>query len=78
MPALPTITVTDDQAARLLAAFGSVPNYLTWLTDSLIDKVMQNEANIIEQETNVLRQQRLEALRASLPPRSTDLPAASG
>ena len=75
---LPTFSVTEDQASRLLEAFGSVDAYLVWLQDALIDKVMSHEASLIEQELNVIKAQRLEALRASLPPRSSDLPAASG
>lgn len=45
MPALPTITVTDAQATRMLAAYGSPANYITWLTNAIIDYVTGSEFN---------------------------------
>lgn len=43
MPTLPTLTVTDAQAARLLAAFGSTDAYRAWLKKTLIDYVITYE-----------------------------------
>jgi len=43
MPALPTLTVSQAQADRLLAAFGSVAAYKQWLKDSLVQYVIDAE-----------------------------------
>jgi hypothetical protein len=43
MPNLPTFTVTDAQAARLLAAFGSTENYKAWLKQQLTAYVLDKE-----------------------------------
>lgn len=39
MPDLPTITVTDAQAVRCLAAWGSVAAYKSWLQGQVVDYV---------------------------------------
>ncbi len=41
---LPTITVTDAQAQRLLAAFGTADNYKKWLKIQLVRYVLNVEA----------------------------------
>lgn len=43
MPTLPTLTVTQPQADRLLAVFGSVDAYKAWLLTQLKAKVMEAE-----------------------------------
>jgi hypothetical protein len=43
MPTLPTFTVTQAQADRLLAAFGSVENYQNWLKNQLVTFVLNKE-----------------------------------
>lgn len=43
MPALPTVTVSDAQAARCLAAWGSVAAYKEWLRGSVRDYVLAAE-----------------------------------
>lgn len=43
MPTLPTLTVTQAQADRLLAAFGSTAAYKEWLKDALIGYVIHQE-----------------------------------
>lgn len=43
MPTLPTFTVTDAQAARLMAAFGDTATYREWLKQNLIDYVISYE-----------------------------------
>jgi hypothetical protein len=43
MPTLPTFNVTDAQATRITAAFGSVANYKEWLRQSIIDAVFDYE-----------------------------------
>ena len=79
---LPTITVTDDQAARMLAAYGTVANYQTWLADSIIDFVLAAEmkkiddaAYIVAQKAQADKDAAIAALVASLPPRSKPVPA---
>jgi hypothetical protein len=44
MPNLPTLTVTEEQADRLLAVFGSVDAYKEWLKTTLINYVVSQEA----------------------------------
>lgn len=44
MPTLPTITVSDANAQRMLAAYGSEAAYITWLQNSIIDFVLNKEA----------------------------------
>lgn len=44
MPQLPTLTVTDAQATRLLAAFGTSAAYKEWLKNRLIEYVVEAEA----------------------------------
>lgn len=43
MPALPTLTLTDAQAERCLAAYGSVAAYRAWLRDAVRDHVLAVE-----------------------------------
>jgi uncharacterized protein (DUF1499 family) len=75
MPTLPTLSPTQTQFDRIVAAFpGSTladkqANYLAWLTNNLIDFVRDVESAAVDQEINTLRAQRLAAVDASLPPR---------
>lgn len=77
MPDLPTITVTDAQAARLLAAFeGQVDEtgadlppdeaYRRWLRDAVREKAIQVEAQNIEQRHLDAKQVALDELRNEL------------
>lgn len=43
MPTLPTLTVTDAQANRMLAAWGSTGEYTNWLQDQIIEYVLRYE-----------------------------------
>lgn len=43
MPDLPTLTVTDPQAARCLAAWGSVAAYKAWLAGQVAGYVRATE-----------------------------------
>lgn len=47
MPNLPTLAVTDPQATRITAAFGSVANYKTELRKWIKDRVLQHEAQVL-------------------------------
>lgn len=44
MPTLPTLTVTQAQADRLLAAFGTTKAYKDWLKENLIQYVIDHES----------------------------------
>ena len=44
MPTLPTITVSDANAQRMLAAYGNEAAYVKWLTDSIVEFVLNKEA----------------------------------
>lgn len=82
MPDLPTISVSQAHFDRLVAAFPGataaqkVEAYRAWLTNGLIDHVQQVEMQTLEAELNETRQQRQDALRASLPPRLPFPPSA--
>jgi len=41
---LPTFTVTDAQAARLLAVFGTTGAYKAWLRRQIVDAVRKAES----------------------------------
>jgi hypothetical protein len=46
MPTLPTFTVSDANAQRILAAFGSPENYRRWLKSVIIAKVQAYESTL--------------------------------
>lgn len=50
MPTLPTFTVTDAQAQRMLAAWGSVSEYRRWLREQIAMYVSTHEANQTRQQ----------------------------
>ena len=56
MPTMPTIDVTQVQADRALAAFGSVANYKRWLADSVRDYVVNKERAAINLRHETQRQ----------------------
>lgn len=73
MPTLPTVTVTQAQADRMLAAYGDVAGYKRWLVESIKTYVVEQEAKKIQDaeyqrslqfETD--RRAQLDALAASL------------
>lgn len=66
MPELPTITVTDEQATRMLAAFGSAEAYREWLVEGIKDYVVTQERQAINQRYEEARQGEIDALVASL------------
>lgn len=43
MPTIPTLTVTQEQADRVLAAFGTVNAYKQWLAGEIRDYVRTQE-----------------------------------
>lgn len=74
MPQLPTLTVTDAQAARMLAAYGTVDAYKAWLIEQIIGHVLDHEQK--RMATEALEQQRtaMAALRAELEGTATTSP----
>lgn len=60
MPTLPTFDVTDEQAARLMAAFGTPAAYKAWLRRQIVDAVKRIEGR--------QRAQQVKDFEASLPP----------
>lgn len=60
MPTLPTVTVTQTQADRMLAAYGSVAAYKQWLVKQIKEYVVYQEALKIDQ-TDLARAQQHEA-----------------
>lgn len=62
MPTLPTITVTQAQADRMLAAYGDVATYKRWLADQIRQYVTQIETSRIRQEADVVAEQTRVAL----------------
>lgn len=66
MPQLPTLTVTDEQAQRLLAAFGSVENYKAWLKDALVMRVLDHERSVEERNRQLERQLEAEEFRKQI------------
>lgn len=43
MATLPTLTVTDAQATRILTAFGTALAYKIWLRDAIVNYVIWSE-----------------------------------
>lgn len=64
---LPTLTVTDDQAQRILAAFGSEADYLRWLTEQVNGVVLTAEARMLDEASNEAKRVALADLEATLP-----------
>lgn len=78
MPDLPTLTVTTNQADRLLAAFdgqydadGNVLTpaqaYRQWLRDGLRAYVLRSEARTIDESHNASKRAALAQVEAELP-----------
>lgn len=79
---LPTITVTDAQAAHILAAYQArygtsttaetVAAYRRWLTRIVREAVLAHELDVIAEQHNDARRAALDALAAELPPELED------
>lgn len=67
MPTLPTLTVTQAQADRMLAAYGSVDAYKEWLRDRIVAHVLQVEARALDEQANATKRQQLATLANSMP-----------
>lgn len=64
---LPTLTVTDDQAQRILAAFGSEADYTRWLIEQVNGVVLTVEARMLDEASNEAKRVALADLEATLP-----------
>lgn len=78
MPDLPTVTVTQTQADRILAAFQGVTDetgaavtpqqaYKRWLSQALREKVLTVERVKIDRELDQTRKDRLKVIEQDLP-----------
>ncbi len=67
MPNLPTITVTDTQLAKCVAAFGDAAGYRTWLKAAVRDEVLRREARRLDEEANTAKRDALAAMESELP-----------
>lgn len=69
MPDLPTLTVTQAQADRLIAVFGDVAAYKAWLREALKGYVLAAEGDKSDLEYySVTKKQKLDALKKELFP----------
>jgi hypothetical protein len=66
MPTLPTLTVTQAQADRLLAAFGTVDQYKAWLKEQLINYVVSHESQATYQQATTTVEANEATLRSDL------------
>ena len=66
MPTMPTIDVTQAQADRALAAYGSVANYKRWLADSVREYVVTKERAAINLRHEQARQAEVAQVEADM------------
>lgn len=73
MATLPTLTVTDAQQQRIIAAFTDPTGVLTpqqmykkWLKESIIDKVKLYEAAVFDEENMPLREAKMRSVQDDL------------
>lgn len=66
MPNLPTLTVTDEQATRLLAVFGDAAGYKTWLKQRLRDHVLGVERQRVFRESQEARDREIQQIDKEL------------
>lgn len=71
MPDLPTITVTAEQASRMLAAYGDTATYRTWLRRQVVEYVVAAEQNRMQGESLEAQRAATAATRAQLDPPPT-------
>ena len=67
MPTLPTLTVTQAQADRMLATYGDVATYKEWLRVQIIDYVLRSEAQALDEQHNTTKGAALASLAAEMP-----------
>ena len=67
MPNLPSITVTDAQLAKCIAAFTDAAGYRTWLKAAVRDEVQRRTARTLNEEHNAAKAAAMAALEDELP-----------
>lgn len=67
MPNLPSITVTDAQLAKCVAAFTDAAGYRTWLKAAVRDEVQRRTARALDEQHNTAKAAAMAALDADLP-----------
>lgn len=67
MPTLPSLTVTDTQLAKCVAAFGDAAGYKTWLKAAVRDEVLRREARRLDEQANTAKAAALAVFEAELP-----------
>jgi len=68
---LPTFTVSDAVATRLMTAFGSAAQYKTWLADAIKSEAIRRETQAIDDTSAQQKSNNAQSLRSMLDP---DLP----
>lgn len=68
MPTLPSLTVTDTQLAKCVAAFGDAAGYKAWLKTALRDEVLRRESRRLDEAANTAKRDALAAMESELPP----------
>ena len=68
MPNLPTISLTQPQLDRCVAAFTDATGYRVWLKQALRDEVLRREARRLDEEANTAKAAALAAYETDLPP----------
>lgn len=66
MPTLPTFDVTDNQANRMIAVFGSPEAYVEWLKTTIVEYVLAAEEKEIRAQFEEEYQERIAQGRADL------------
>lgn len=68
MPNLPTLSLTQPQFDKCVAAFTDAAGYRAWLKAALRDEVLRREARRLDEEANTAKAAALAAYETDLPP----------
>jgi hypothetical protein len=66
MAELPSVTFTDEQAGRILTAFGGEDAYTSWLHTRIVNYVLEQEQTRMAADALAEQREALAALRLSL------------
>ena len=67
MPNLPTISLTQPQLDRCVAAFTDAAGYRVWLKTALRDEVLRRESRRLDEAANTTKRAALAAMESELP-----------
>ena len=67
MPNLPTLSLTQPQFDKCVAAFTDAAGYKAWLKQAVRDEVQRRAARRLDEEHNAAKKAALAALDAELP-----------